>query len=118
TLHWSPIANQHFYGRGAGVGRGLGVGSALGVGVGLGVALGVAVAVAVGVGVGVDEPDWSQYLPPVFQRLISSVPPQTIISLPVQTAVCPCRPVGAPVVLVAIQLSMPGLYLPPVLVLG
>ena len=69
------IANQDFYGRGAGVGRTREVGVALGV------------AVAVGVGLGVDEPDWAQYLPPVFQRLISSVPPQTIISLPVSTAV-------------------------------
>jgi hypothetical protein len=43
----------------------------------------VGVAVAVGVG----EPEGAQYLPPVFQRLISSVPPQTIISLPVSTAV-------------------------------
>jgi len=92
--HQTTSANL-FYGRGAGVGRGLGVSSALGVGVGLAVALGVAVAVAVtvavavavGVAVGVGEVDWAQYLPPVFQRLISSVPPQTIISLPVSTAV-------------------------------
>ena len=42
------------------------------------------------------------------------LPPQTIISLPVQTAVCKYRPVGAVVVLVAVQLSVPGLYLPPV----
>jgi hypothetical protein len=90
--HQTTSANL-FYGRGAGVGRGLGVSSALGVGVGLAVALGVAVAVAVavavvvGVAVGVGEVDWAQYLPPVFQRLISSVPPQTIISPPVSTAV-------------------------------
>jgi len=90
--HQTTSANL-FYGRGAGVGRGLGVSSALGVGVGLAVALGVAVAVAVtvavavAVAVGVGEVDWAQYLPPVFQRLISSVPPQTIISLPVSTAV-------------------------------
>jgi hypothetical protein len=70
------------------VGRGLGVSAALGVGEGLGVEVGVAVAVAVEVGVAVGVgPDWAQYLPPVFQRLISSVPPQTIISLPVSTAV-------------------------------
>ena len=80
------------YGRGSGVGRGLGVSAGLGVGEGLGVELGVdvgvAVAVAVGVAVGVGVgPDCAQYLPPVFQRLISSVPPQTIISLPVSTAV-------------------------------
>ena len=102
------------------------------------------------------------YLPPVFQKL-PSIPPQTIISLPVQTAVCkfglsgrvggaggcptiragivspagvqiawchrqfrprrsfhcrsrlPCGlAVGALVVLVAVQLSVLGLYLPPV----
>ena len=86
------------YGRGGGVGRGLGVSAGLGVGEGLGVEVGVAVgvlcrrcwtvAVAVGVAVGVGVgPDCAQYLPPVFQRLISSVPPQTIISLPVSTAV-------------------------------
>src|SRR6476646_7178908 len=37
-----------------------------------------------------------------------------IISLPVQTALCPNRAVGALVVLVAVQLSVLGLYLPPV----
>jgi hypothetical protein len=46
------------------------------------------VTVGVGVGVGVDAPDWAQYLPPVFERVKLKVsPPQTIISLPVQTAV-------------------------------
>ncbi len=45
-------------------------------------------AVAVGVGVGVGAPDCAQYLPPVSKKLISSgLPPQTIISLPVHTAV-------------------------------
>ena len=80
----------------------------LGVGEGLGVELGVAVGVAVGVGVGEGAP----------------LPPQTIISLPVQTAVCPYRAAGALVMLVAVQLSVPGLYLtppfkysPPVLIL-
>ena len=43
-----------------------------------------------------------------------SPPPQTIISLPVQTAVCPARAPGALVVLVAVQVSVLGLYLPPV----
>src|SRR5262245_28854134 len=38
----------------------------------------------------------------------------TIISLPVQTAVCPALPVGALAVEVAIQLSVSGLYLAPV----
>ena len=56
------------------VGRGLAVADGLAVGVGLGVAVGV------GVGVG---PDSTQYLPPVLRP-----PPQTIISLPVHTAVC------------------------------
>ena len=41
-------------------------------------------------------------------------PPQTIISLPVHTAVWDSRPTGALVVLVAVQLSVLGLYLPPV----
>jgi hypothetical protein len=42
-------------------------------------------------------------------------PPQTIISLPVQTAVGTYRALGASVVLVDVQLFGPGLYLPPVL---
>ena len=42
-------------------------------------------------------------------------PPHTIISLPVHTAVWPERALGALVVLVAVQLSVLGLYLPPVL---
>ena len=54
------------------------------------------------------------YLPPVF-KLERHHPPQTIISLPVHTAVCDCRAAGALVVLVAVQLSVLGLYLPPVL---
>ena len=37
-----------------------------------------------------------------------------IISLPVHTAVCKTRSEGAPVVVVAVQLSLLGLYLPPV----
>jgi hypothetical protein len=53
------------------------------------------------------------YLPPVFERP-PAFPPQTIISLPVQTAACNNRPAGALVVLVAIQLSVLGTYLPPV----
>ena len=62
------------YGRGAGVGRGLGIG------VGLAVGEGVTVGVAVGLGAA------AQYLPPVF-NWVGLSPPQTIISLPVQTAV-------------------------------
>jgi hypothetical protein len=50
------------------------------------------------------------YRPPVLKY-----PPQTIISVPVQTAVWKYRPTGALVVLVAVQLSVLGLYLPPVL---
>src|SRR5215469_8788071 len=56
-----------------------------------------------------------QYLPPVFKALVTSDPPQTIISLPVHTAVCPSRASGALVILVAVQLFVVGLYLPPVL---
>ena len=122
------------YGRGAIVGRGRGVGVDRGVSVavavgvtvtvavavgmavavGLAVAVGVAVAVAVGVGVGVAPPDCAQYLPPVLRTLPTDLPPQTIISVPVQTAVCCNRATGTLVVLVAVQLSLPGLYLPPV----
>ena len=81
-------------GRGRGVGRGLGVGEHLPV-------------QGVGVGVG-GAPDCAQYLPPVLKP-----PPHTIISLLVHTAVCKYRGSGALVVLVAVQLSVPGSYLPP-----
>ena len=54
------------------------------------------------------------YLPPVSKALTPSKPPQTIISLPVQTAVWRARAVGVLVTLVAVQLSVLGLYLPPV----
>jgi hypothetical protein len=37
-----------------------------------------------------------------------------VISLPVHTAVCSSRASGASAVLVAVQLSVLGLYLPPV----
>jgi hypothetical protein len=132
-LHRFVRCSHRSYGRGAGVGRGLGVGVHLpvhgvGVGVGFGVAVGVAVVVAVGVGVGVGvavdvgvavgvgvgvgAPNCAQYLPPVLK---GPNPPQMIISLPVHTAVCSSRISGTLVTLVAIQLSMPGSYLPPVL---
>jgi hypothetical protein len=62
------------------------------------VALGVVVEVGVGVAV----------LSPLN-------PPHTIISLPVQTPVGTYRAMGALLVLVPIQASAPGLYLPPVL---
>jgi hypothetical protein len=57
------------------------------------------------------------YLPPVSKSIggQQKIPPQTIISLPVHTALCSSRGEGALVVLVAIQLSVLGLYLPPVL---
>jgi hypothetical protein len=55
------------------------------------------------------------YRPPVLKYTgPEAVPPQTIISLTPQTAVCCCRPVGAFMVLVAVQLSVLALYLPPV----
>jgi len=120
------------YGRGAGVGRGRGVSAGLGVGEGLGVKVAVAVGVALGVAVGVAlavvvglavgvvvgvgvGPDCAQYLPPVFKSLPGSLyPPQTIISVPVQTAVCASRPTGAVVAFVGLQVSALRLYLPPV----
>ena len=54
------------------------------------------------------------YRLPVLTEWRLSAPPQTIISLPVQTAVWSSRAEGALVVLVAVQLSVLGLYLPPV----
>ena len=95
---------------GGGVGRGCGLGRGLGVGPHLPVH-GVGVGVGLGVGVG---PDCAQYRPPVFSPEIWE-PPQTIISVPVQTAVCRYRASGALVVLVAVQLSVAGSYRPPVL---
>ena len=79
------------YGRGAGVVRLLGPGLDRGVGLGRGVAVGVdvgvAVAVAVAVGVGVGLSVAAQYLPPVFKYPPLPIPPHTIISLPIHTAV-------------------------------
>jgi hypothetical protein len=54
------------------------------------------------------------YLPPVFKKSEESCPPHIIISLSVQTAVCPALPVGAVAEEVSIQLSVFGLYLAPV----
>jgi hypothetical protein len=71
------------------VGVGVIVGVPLAVGVGVGVAVDVGDAVGVGVGLG-GGPDCAQYLPPVFVAIkftLSNMPPQAIISLPVQTAV-------------------------------
>ena len=57
----------------------------------------------------------AQYLPPAFVLPTpNATPPQTIISVPVQIAECKDWPGGASVVLVAFQLSVLGLYLPPV----
>ena len=53
------------------------------------------------------------YLPPVLKSS-KSTPPQMIISVPVQTAVWRLRADGALVVLVAVQLSVLGLYRAPV----
>jgi hypothetical protein len=104
-------------GDGLAVAVGVGVAETVPVGVGIGVvvvvAVGVAVAVAVGVAVGVGEPDCAQYLPPLL-NLPPTPPPQIIISLPVHTAVCKVRAPGASTVLVAVQLSLSGSYLPPV----
>jgi len=98
---------------GVAVGEG-GVGVAVEVAVGVGV--GVVVAVAVDVGVGEGDVNTAQYLAPVFKSLPGLLsPPQMIISLPVQTAVCDSRPTGAVVVLLGLQVSTMGLYLPPVL---
>ena len=52
------------------------------------------------------------YLPP--ELLVFAKEHQTIISLPVHTAVSESLGSGALVVLVAVQLSVLGLYLPPV----
>lgn len=101
-----------------GVTRGVTLGVTVVVDVAVGVAVGVAdglpVGVAVGVGVG-GAPDCAQYLPPLSKSSERSLrPPQMIISLPVQIPVWPIRAAGAFVVLVAIHVSLPGLYLPPV----
>jgi hypothetical protein len=84
------------YGRGAGVGLDRETGVDLGVVVAVGVAVGVGLCAA------------AQYLPPVLKELGELNPPQTIISLPVQTPVGTYRAIGALVVLVAVQLSVPG----------
>src|SRR4029453_19545885 len=68
----------------------------------------------------VGEPDCAQYLPPVFKEVsqkwipVLVHPPQTIISLPLHTTVYAFRAEGALVTLVAVQLPVLGLYLPPV----
>lgn len=69
-------------GRGLGVTRGVGVG--VGVELGVGDTEGVGVTVGLGVGGG---PPCAQYRPPVLKKLEKSLPPQMIISLPIQTPV-------------------------------
>src|SRR5205814_6652452 len=65
--------------------------------------------------VAVQLSDVGLYFPPVSStRRFSSIPPQTIISLPVHTAVCTALPLGASVVLVGVQVSVAGPYFPPV----
>ena len=87
--------------------KGAGVVVGVAVGVAVAVVVGVALGVAVGVGVGLAAP--AQYLPPVFDgKEASPNPPQTIIWLPVHTAAASVRPAGAPVVVVAVQLSVLG----------
>src|SRR5437867_10822481 len=55
------------------------------------------------------------YWPPVFTGADSWTPPaQTSIRLPVHTAVWRVRPEGALIVDTEVQLSVRGLYLPPV----
>jgi hypothetical protein len=70
--------------------------------------------------VAVQLPVAGLYAPPVFKPLkkTSSIPLQMIISVPVQTAVCPIRADGAPFVPVLVQLSVLGLYFPPMLGIG
>jgi len=58
----------------------------VGRGLGVGVRLGPIVGVGVGVGVGHMAAGVGPYLPPVFNELLL-LPPHTIISLPVHTAV-------------------------------
>ena len=57
------------------------------------------------------------YLPPVLNSIPGQqkTPPHTIISVPVHTAARESRGEGALLVLVGDQLSVVGLYLPPVL---
>jgi hypothetical protein len=53
------------------------------------------------------------YLPPVFKKLLPFRPPQTVISLPVHTAVWRYRAAGALLMLVAVHVSVLGSYRPP-----
>ena len=55
------------------------------------------------------------YFPPVLTRegKPSLSPPQTIISVPIHTAVWPARALGAPELLINVQVSVAGLYFAP-----
>src|SRR5262249_34217362 len=65
------------------------------------------------VDVGFHVSETGSYLPPVSVTPLAVVPPHTIISDPVQTAVCPERPAGTPVTDVGCQVSLTGSYRPP-----
>src|SRR5689334_12694565 len=103
---------------GVGVRVAVAVEVATGVTVGVTVAVGLELTAGVGVGVacGVSLTSLtSQYLPTLLMKKAEKgEPPQTIISVLVQTAVGASRCSGAFVKLVAVQLSVTGLYLPPV----
>src|SRR5205085_7931239 len=55
------------------------------------------------------------YCAPVLSTFTEFAPPQTIIFVPVHTAVCNWRPIGALLVVVALQELAVGSYWPPVL---
>ena len=81
----------------------------------------IAEAVGVGVGVGVGVPKTGVSCAKDLSPGSNSwgplpLPPHTIISLPLQTAVWPDLAIGALAVLVVTQLSVAGLYLPPVFI--
>src|SRR5688500_9823790 len=66
--------------------------------------------------IGFHTPDSGLNLPPSLARTSASFrvsPPHTIISLPVQIAVCPNLPSGAEFVSIAVHESETGSYLPP-----
>ena len=65
--------------------------------------------------VGVHVSKAGSYRPPPLMVSTLRTPPQTIISLPVQTAVWLATPPGVLVVRTGVQVSVVGWYLPPVL---
>src|SRR5882762_5280735 len=92
-----------------GVGLNFPVGSADSIMVAEGDGCGTAFALAVPVGAA----NCACCVSLAFRSEKLSSPPQIIISAPVQTAVWRSRRDGALLVLVAVQLSLPGSYLPP-----